>query len=308
MSNLRENLLSQSGIEQQQSDISASKNTVSNSEAVEFGKWSLDLNNMDTSINEYLNNAASEEAVEDLDIKISNSYEEQLSKMQKSADKFLSVMQELFADELETLIAQRKEQGDETTDETVEDVLIAEVDEGGFNSYGLLGLLGFGGGGGGGGGLLSAIGSGAISRLLSGSAIDAYVSGATVWWDADSDGVLDDDEVSTITDTDGSYSLDGVGSGGHIVISGGVDIDTGATVATMKIDVDNITDEGGVTVTPITLLQTYGIDDALIHEILETDPTIDFGNYDPVEIIESGIGDTVEATHFIACSAIFCIS
>ena len=66
---------------------------------------------MDTSINEYLNNAASEEAVEDLDIKISNSYEEQLSKMQESADKFLSVMQELFADELETFIAQRKEQG-----------------------------------------------------------------------------------------------------------------------------------------------------------------------------------------------------
>ena len=147
--------------------------------------------------------------------------------------------------------------------------------------------------------MLSAIGSGAISRLLSGSAIDAYVSGATVWWDADSDGVLDDDEVSTITDTDGSYSLDGVGSGGHIVISGGVDIDTGATVATMKIDVDNISDEGGVTVTPITLLQTYGIDDALIHEILETDPTIDFGNYDPVEIIESGIGDTVEAARIL---------
>ena len=208
-------------------------------------------------------------------------------------------MQELFADELETLIAQRKEQGDETTDEKVEEVLIAEVDEGGFNSYGLLGLLGLGGGGGGGGGLLSAIGSGAISRLLSGSAIDAYVSGATVWWDADSDGVLDDDEVSTTTDTDGSYSLDGVGSGGHIVISGGVDIDTGATVATMKIDVDNISDEGGVTVTPITLLQTYGIDDALIHEILETDPTIDFGNYDPVEIIESGIGDTVEAARIL---------
>ena len=214
---------------------------------------------MDTSINEYLNNAASTETVEDLDIQISSSYDEQLSKMQQSADKFLSVMQELFADELETLIAERANQENESSEEKIEEILVAEVDEGGFNAYGLLGLLGLGGGGGGGGGLLSALGSGAVSRLLSGSAIDAYVSGATVWWDADSDGVLDDDEVSTTTDTDGSYSLDGVGTGGHIVISGGVDIDTGAEVATMKIHVDDISDEGGVTVTPITLLQTYGI-------------------------------------------------
>ena len=93
VSNLRENLLSQSGIEQQQSDISASKNTVSNSEAVEFGKWSLDLNNMDTSINEYLNNAASEEAVR-FGYKISNSYEEQLKC--RNSDKFLFIARSLL--------------------------------------------------------------------------------------------------------------------------------------------------------------------------------------------------------------------
>lgn len=299
VSNLRENLLSQPSLESLKSSESASNQSEAVTAPVEIGQWALDLDNMDTSINEYLNNAASTETVEDLDIQISSSYDEQLSKMQQSADKFLSVMQELFADELETLIAERANQENESSEEKIEEILIAEVDEGGFNAYGLLGLLGLGGGGGGGGGLLSALGSGAVSRLLSGSAIDAYVSGATVWWDADSDGVLDDDEVSTTTDTDGSYSLDGVGTGGHIVISGGVDIDTGAEVATMKIHVDDISDEGGVTVTPITLLQTYGIDDALIHEILETDPTIDFGNYDPVEIIESGIGDTVEAARIL---------
>ncbi|MDA9816139.1 hypothetical protein N9C75_03685 [Alphaproteobacteria bacterium] len=299
VSNLRENLLSLPSLQSLKSSESTSTQSEAGTAPVEIGQWALDLDNMDTSINEYLNNAASTETVEDLDIQISSSYDEQLSKMQQSADKFLSVMQELFADELETLIAERVNQENESSEEKIEEVLLAEVDEGGFNAYGLLGLLGLGGGGGGGGGLLSALGSGAVSRLLSGSAIDAYVSGATVWWDADSDGVLDDDEVSTTTDTDGSYSLDGVGTGGHIVISGGVDIDTGAEVATMKIHVDDISDEGGVTVTPITLLQTYGIDDDLIHEILETDPTIDFGNYDPVEIIESGLGDTVEAARIL---------
>ena len=67
----------------------------------------------------------------------------------------------------------------------------------------------------------------------------------------------------------------------------------------MKVDVDSISDEGSVTVTPITLLQAYGIDDALIHEILETDPNIDFHNYDPIEIIEAGEGDTVEAARIL---------
>ena len=198
VSNLRENLLSQPSLQSLKSSESASNQSEAVTAPVEIGQWALDLDNMDTSINEYLNNAASTETVEDLDIQISSSYDEQLSKMQQSADKFLSVMQELFADELETLIAERANQENESSEEKIEEILIAEVDEGGFNAYGLLGLLGLGGGGGGGGGLLSALGSGAVSRLLSGSAIDAYVSGATVWWDADSDGVLDDDEVSTI--------------------------------------------------------------------------------------------------------------
>ena len=300
VSTLREDLLNESE-EQKPRELETDKQLISNGNGiVSFEGWTLDLQNIDTSINEYLDNAASNETVDDLDLKVASSYDEQLSKMQQSAEKFLSVMQELFADELESLIAEREKQQNELPDEEkIEDVLVAEVEEGGFNSYGLLGLLGLGGGGGGGGGLLSAIGSGAVSRLLSGSAIDAYVSGATVWWDANSDGVLDADEPYTTTDTDGSYTLDGVGSGGHIVISGGVDIDTGATVSTMKMHVDDISDESGVTVTPITLLKTYGINDELIHEILETDPTIDFGNYDPVEIIESGIGDTVEAARIL---------
>ena len=93
-----------------------------------------------------------------------------------------------------------------------------------FISHGLLGLLG----------LAAVAVEAAVHRAP--SVVELFqdclvvlplmlMKGATVWWDADSDGVLDDDEVFTTTDTDGSF-LDGVGSGGYIVISGGVDIDT----------------------------------------------------------------------------------
>ncbi len=302
VSNVRSALLKSENIDDIRQKL-ASEGNSSDEKGSETKSWTLDLQNIDGSITDYLSQAsvAKSDSQIELEIEVEDTYQTELERMQKSADKFLETMQKLFAEELEILIAKKS---DEQNDDTVkpltnEEIVLAQAEEGGFSAYGLLGLLGLGGGGGGGGGLLSAIGSGAVSRLLSGSAIDAYVSGATVWWDADSDGVLDDDEISTTTDSEGAYSLDGVGTGGQIVISGGVDIDTGATVSTMKVDVDSISDESGVTVTPITLLQAYGIDDALIHEILETDPNIDFHNYDPIEIIEAGGADTVEAARIL---------
>ena len=60
-------------------------------------------------------------------------------------------MQQLFAEELEILIAKRGEEKQIDLPQTNEEIVLAEAEEGGFNSYGLLGLLGFGGGGGGGG-------------------------------------------------------------------------------------------------------------------------------------------------------------
>ena len=87
--------------------------------------------------------------------------------MQNAADKFLEKMQQLFAEELEILIAKRGEEKQIELPQTNEEIVLAEAEEGGFNSYGLLGLLvleaaavveG----------LLSAIGSGAASRLISG--------------------------------------------------------------------------------------------------------------------------------------------
>ena len=98
----------------------------------------------------------------------SKSYTAQMQKMQDASDEFLEVMRELFAEELETLIAKNQETK-EQDNELPENIEIAELDigsEGGGSYYALLGLLGFGGGGGGGGGLLSAIGSGASCFFL----------------------------------------------------------------------------------------------------------------------------------------------
>ena len=92
------------------------------------------------------------------------------------------------------------------------------------------------------------------ARLISGIGIDGYVSGATVWWDANSDGILNSGEVYSTTNNDGTFELDGVGSTGQIVIDGGVDIETGAEVDTMVISLSDVTDTTEVTVTPLTLL------------------------------------------------------
>ena len=77
-------------------------------------------------------------------------------------------MQELFADELENY-SQRKKSG--VKEEKIEDVLLHKL----MKRFKLRPprLLGLGGGGGGGGGFAERHRYGAISRLLSGSAIDA---------------------------------------------------------------------------------------------------------------------------------------
>ena len=142
--------------------------------------------------------------------------------------------------------------------------------------------------------MLSAIGSGAASRLISGIGIDGYVSGATVWWDENSDGILNNGEVYSTTNNDGTFELDGVGSTGQIVIDGGLDIETGAEVDTMVISLSDVTDTQ-VTVTPLTLLSAYGVDAGAILTALGISGDITLDSYDPVAAIEEATGDTVTA-------------
>jgi autotransporter-associated beta strand protein len=67
--------------------------------------------------------------------------------------------------------------------------------------------------------------SGVLVNVVSGKSIDGYITGATVYADADRDGVQDSGEISSITDAAGNYTISG-GDGPYIMV-GGTDISTG---------------------------------------------------------------------------------
>lgn len=61
--------------------------------------------------------------------------------------------------------------------------------------------------------------------LTEGTAIDGYVSGATVFADADGNGVLGAGEASATTDAAGNFTL--ADAEGQLILSGGIDVSTG---------------------------------------------------------------------------------
>ncbi len=81
----------------------------------------------------------------------------------------------------------------------------------------------------------------------SGFGEDGYIAGATVFADADGDGMLDHGEVWTTTAGDGSFTLNG--GSGPLVMFGGTDISTNLSfTGTLKAP------EGSTVVTPLTTL------------------------------------------------------
>jgi hypothetical protein len=68
-------------------------------------------------------------------------------------------------------------------------------------------------------------GAPAGTALLDGTVTDGPISGATVFADTNGNGVRDPDEGSTVTGTDGSFTL--ADTGGELIASGGTDITTG---------------------------------------------------------------------------------
>lgn len=119
-------------------------------------------------------------------------------------------------------------------------------------------------GGGGGGGLFGS------SSLLSGLAVDGYVQGATVFLDINKNGLQDTGEPSTTTDASGKYTLDyssvsGNVTGIPIVVTGGIDTDTGnAFTGQLSARADKAAN--GQVVSPLTSLV-----DAVIAQGLATD-------------------------------------
>jgi len=123
-----------------------------------------------------------------------------------------------------------------------------------------------------------------------GRIIDGYIAGATVFADANHNGILDAGEVSTTTAADGSFTLHG--GSGPLVMTGGIDISTGlAFTGTLSAP------EGSTVVTPLTtLVQTLvsggaTVADATAHvaQAFNIDTTkIDLTTYDPVPSAVTG--------------------
>lgn len=109
------------------------------------------------------------------------------------------------------------------------------------------------GGGGGGGSSPSA-----AANTLTGVAVDGYLQGATVFLDINRNGLADAGEPVTSTDLSGRYALDysavtGSVSGLPIVVTGGVDSDTGfAFAGKLSAQVESVSQ--AQVVTPMTTL------------------------------------------------------
>ncbi|MEZ5843276.1 MAG: hypothetical protein R3D27_06020 [Hyphomicrobiaceae bacterium] len=86
-----------------------------------------------------------------------------------------------------------------------------------------------------------------VNDGLDGLAVDGYIAGATVFADADNDGVLDPGEASTTTDALGNFTL--FGGSGPLILFGGTDISTNTPfTGRMKAP------EGSTVLTPLTTL------------------------------------------------------
>ena len=91
---------------------------------------------------------------------------------------------------------------------------------------------------------------------ISGKAIDGYIQGATVFADANGDGVWTPGEVKTLTDAQGNFTLEG--GKGDIIVMGGTDTSTGeAFKGVMSAP------EGATVVNPLTTLQKSFMDKGL---------------------------------------------
>lgn len=126
-------------------------------------------------------------------------------------------------------------------------------------------LVGCSGGGGGSGSGTSA------ASTLNGVAVDGYLQGATVFLDRNGNGVRDSGEPSTVTDGSGRYSLDLTGisatalTGLKVIVSGGIDTDTGyAFAGHLSARIEQAV--SGQVVTPLTTLV-----DAMVEQGLAAD-------------------------------------
>ena len=141
---------------------------------------------------------------------------------------------------------------------------------------------------------------------LTGKAVDGYLAGATVFADANGNGVLDAGEATATTEKGGSFKL--TNGNGAIVVSGGTDESTGkAFKGTLKAP------EGSTAITPLTTLQQGFVEQGLTVDDAEKavakafgfDATqVDLKSYDPISsLTTASTADKALATNLMASAA-----
>lgn len=143
---------------------------------------------------------------------------------------------------------------------------------------------------------------GFFADILHGIGIDGYISGATVFADANFNGALDPGEVSTTTDANGNYSI--TSNGAPLILQGGVDTATNlAFTGTMQAPA------GSTVVTPLTTLiqkvaaSTTGDPVAaqqLVASALGLSSSLDLNDLDTVAATRTGVSG---ATHAFAAAS-----
>ena len=128
---------------------------------------------------------------------------------------------------------------------------------------------------------------------VSGQVIDGYVEGATVFADANQNGVWEEGEAITTTGEDGAFTL--LGAIGPLVMSGGVDAATG-----LPFEGVLRAPEGSTVVTPLTTLISALVDggesaadaEATIKAALGIPNGLDLMTYDPIQAAVDGDVDS----------------
>ena len=159
-----------------------------------------------------------------------------------------------------------------------------------------------------------------LVSVFNGVAIDGYISGAQVWFDADLDGVRDSNEPITTTDRTGNFNLDfdsslfdsnGNGrleaSEGRIVVEGGIDLSSGQPRSGQLT-----APLGSTVITPLTTMvdlisrQGAGISVTQAEEKVRTALGLPLGvsltTFDPIEAAVRG--DAQAATVQVASASI----
>ncbi|MEN9757906.1 MAG: hypothetical protein RL755_2093, partial [Pseudomonadota bacterium] len=118
---------------------------------------------------------------------------------------------------------------------------------------------------------------------LNGKALDGYLKNATVFADANGDGVQNSDEATATTDEYGNFEL--VNAKGTIIVSGGTDLSTGNPFeGTLKAP------EGSTVVTPLTTILQGFIDEKQtlaeakksVAKAFSFDTAVNLMSYDPI--------------------------